>query len=102
MAVPPGVVTDTFPVVPEATTAVIWVSESTVKLDAAVTPKFTAVAPVKLVPVMVTDVDVPPAAGEKEVRVGSWYWKIQLVLFPEFTLLVPTALMAVLLMLLES
>ncbi len=41
--------------------AVIWVSETTVKLVAAVAPKATAVAPVKPVPVMVTV--VPPAVG---------------------------------------
>ena len=39
----------------------ICVAELTVKLVAAALPKLTAVAPVKLVPVMVTD--VPPAAG---------------------------------------
>ena len=42
-------------------TAVIEVAELTVKLVAAVLPNFTAVAPVKLVPVMVTL--VPPVAG---------------------------------------
>ena len=42
-------------------TAVIWVAEFTVKLAAAVLPNCTAVAPVKLVPVMTTL--VPPLAG---------------------------------------
>ena len=41
--------------------AVIVVSSTTVTPVAAVVPKFTAVAPVKPVPVIVTD--VPPAAG---------------------------------------
>jgi hypothetical protein len=41
--------------------AVIDVALLTVKVVAAVAPKSTAVAPVKFVPVMVTD--VPPAAG---------------------------------------
>ena len=39
---------------PAGVTAVIWVAELTVKLAAAVAPNFTAVAPVKLVPVMTT------------------------------------------------
>ncbi len=41
--------------------AVIWVAESTVNEVAAVAPKVTAVAPVKPVPVIVTE--VPPACG---------------------------------------
>ncbi len=45
---------------PAGETAVIWVSELTTKLAAAVPPKLTAVAPVKPVPVMTTL--VPPAA----------------------------------------
>ena len=59
VAVPPGVVTVMAPVAPLPTVAVIWVSQLTVKEAAAVPPKVTAVAPVKLVPVMVTAV---PAA----------------------------------------
>ncbi len=47
--------------VPAAVTAVIWVAELTVKLAAGVAPNLTAVAPVKLVPVMTTL--VPPASG---------------------------------------
>jgi len=60
--VPPVVVTliSTVPV-PAGEVAVIWVAELTVKAVAAVPPKFTAVAPVKLVPVMTTL--VPPASG---------------------------------------
>ena len=53
--------------------AVICVAELTVKLEAAVPPKDTAVAPVKLVPVMMTD--VPPANGPaltlSEVTAGT-------------------------------
>ncbi len=41
--------------------AVIWVSESTVKALAALVPKSTTVAPVKLEPVIVTV--VPPAGA---------------------------------------
>jgi hypothetical protein len=60
--VPTGVVTliSTGPV-PAGETAVIEDSEFTVKLAAFVEPNLTAVAPVKLVPAIVTD--VPPAAG---------------------------------------
>src|SRR5450631_1419632 len=60
--VPLGVVTLTVTApTPAAVTAVIWVAELTVKLAAAVAPNFTAVAPVKPVPVMTTL--VPPASG---------------------------------------
>ena len=59
--------------VPAGEVAVIWVSESTVKVVAGVVPKSTAVAPVKPVPVMVTE--VPPAVGPEpgatEVTVGA-------------------------------
>ncbi len=55
VAVPPGVVTLTLPEVPDAPgVAVIDVALTTVNEVAAVPPKLTAVAPVKLVPVMVT------------------------------------------------
>ena len=60
---PLGVVTVT-PTAPAAwagVTAVIVVSLTTVKLAAAVVPNVTAVAPVRWLPVMVTD--VPPAEG---------------------------------------
>ena len=45
--------------------AVIWVALLTVKAVAAVDPNFTVVAPVKLVPVMTTEVPptVDPEAG---------------------------------------
>jgi hypothetical protein len=71
ISVPPGVVTETFPEVPPATTAVILVEETTLKEEAAVPPKLTAVAPVKLVPVMVTVVPVPALVGENEVMLGA-------------------------------
>ena len=63
MLVPLGVVTvtSTAPALPAEEIAVIWVDEFTVKLVAAVLPNLTAVAPVKLLPVMTTE--VPPAAG---------------------------------------
>ena len=68
---PAGVVTLTLPVVPLATTAVILVALTTVFDVAAVPPKLTAVAPVKLVPVMVTVVPLLADVGVKEVMVGA-------------------------------
>ena len=59
------------PGAPEPTIAVICVAELTVKLWAGVPPTATAVAPVKFVPVITTDVPVPPVAGVKEVIVGE-------------------------------
>jgi len=71
VAVPPAVVTLTFPEAPAATTAVILVGELTVNEVAAKLPKLTAVAPVRLVPVIVTDAPVPPLVGVKEAIVGE-------------------------------
>ena len=51
--VPPGLVTDTVPVVPLPTTAVMLVALATLNDVTAVPPSVTAVVPVKLVPVMV-------------------------------------------------
>jgi len=65
-------VTSTVPV-PAGDVAVIDVAELTTKLAALVAPNFTAVAPVRLVPVIVTE--VPPAVGPEvgaiDVTVGS-------------------------------
>ena len=73
--VPPGVVTVTF-TVPGASAgavAVTCVAELTTMWVDAVVPKCTEVAPVKLVPVMITE--VPPACGPEvgliEVTVGG-------------------------------
>jgi hypothetical protein len=72
VAVPPPVVTLTAPVVvPVATVAVIWVALFTVNDVAAVLLKETAVAPVKLVPVITTEVPTGPLAGVKLVIVGA-------------------------------
>ena len=61
---PPGVVTVTSTVpVPAGAVAVTWVAEFTIKPVAAVVPNLTPVAPVRLVPVMVTE--VPPAVGPR-------------------------------------
>lgn len=70
VAVPPGVVTDTLPEVPDATTAVMLVIDTTLNEVAAVPPKLTAVAPVKSVPVIVI-VDPTPPAGVKDRIVGA-------------------------------
>jgi len=60
--VPPGVVTVTSTVpAPAGEVAVIEVALTTLKLAAAVVPNWTAVAPVKFVPLIVTE--VPPLAG---------------------------------------
>lgn len=50
--------------VPAGVVAVTWVALLTVNELAAVPPKFTADAPLRLVPVTVTD--VPPAVGPLE------------------------------------
>src|SRR2546425_1133382 len=71
VVVPPGVVTLSGPVVaPLGTVAAIEVEELTVKL-ALVPLKVTAVAPVKLVPVIVTLVPTGPLVGVKLVIVGG-------------------------------
>lgn len=70
VAVPPGAVTEMNPVVALAgTTAVIEVSEFTVKSGAGAPLKATTVAPVKLVPVIVTLLPDAPLAGAKELIV---------------------------------
>jgi len=71
VAVPPGVVTLIFPVVPDPTTAVILVDELTANDDAAVPPKLTEVAPVKFVPVIVIVAPVVAEIGLKDEIVGA-------------------------------
>jgi hypothetical protein len=71
LAVPPAVVTDTVPLVPEPTVAVILVGESTVNELATVPPKLTAVAPLKLVPVIITCVPEAAEDGVNEVIVDA-------------------------------
>ena len=65
--------TSTVPAECAGEVAVIEVSLLTVKPVAAVAPKFTAVAPVKPVPVTVTDVPPPvePLVGLTLVTVGA-------------------------------
>jgi hypothetical protein len=52
-------------VAPEGTVAVIWTSEPTVNVVAAVPLNATAVAPVKPLPLIVTLVPTGPDPGEK-------------------------------------
>jgi hypothetical protein len=94
MAVPPGAVTVIVPlVVPPATTAVICVALFTTKLDAALPLNATAVAPVKLLPVITTEVPVGPLPGLKlEIAGGAVTMKFEVeVAVPSgvVTLMVP-------------
>jgi hypothetical protein len=74
VAVPPGVVTLIFPsVAPEGTVAVILLEEFTVnEADVLlnVTEEVVKPLPLKLVPLIVTDVPTGPEAGENELMVG--------------------------------
>jgi hypothetical protein len=72
--VPPNVVTVTFTVpAPAGDVATIELAPVTVNELAAVPPKFTPVAPVKLLPAIVTLVPpvVGPLAGEMKVTFGG-------------------------------
>ena len=71
VAVPPGVVTVTLPEEPPPTCAVMVPSSTTVNERAAVLPNFTAVAPVKLAPFMVTVWSVAAVVGVKELIKGA-------------------------------
>ncbi|OLE97481.1 MAG: hypothetical protein AUG75_07745 [Cyanobacteria bacterium 13_1_20CM_4_61_6] len=72
VAVPPGVVTRSGPVVaPVGTVARMVVAESTVKFVALTPLNVTAVAPVKFVPVIVTVLPTSPLVGVKLVIVGG-------------------------------
>ena len=71
VAVPPPVVTVMGPdVAPAGTVALICVSELTVKL-AEVPLNVTALAPVKAVPLIATDIPTGPLAGENELIEGA-------------------------------
>src|SRR5438093_13376067 len=79
VAVPAGVVTLICPMVaPLGTVAVIWVLELAVKLAAAPL-KLTTVAPVRLVPVMVTEVPTGPLLGVNELIVGGEVVTVELL-----------------------
>src|SRR3954471_16763230 len=71
LAVPPGEVMVTGPVVaPLGTVAVICVSLSTENVTALVPLKPTAVVPVKALPLMTTEVPIGPLVGLKEAMFG--------------------------------
>lgn len=70
-AVPPGVVTMMLPEVPVPTTAVMIFEVTTVNEAAAVPPNETAVAPVKLLPFIVTVAPCGAAVGLNDVIVGA-------------------------------
>ena len=63
---------ETLPLVPDPITAVILVGETTLNDVAAIPPKLTAVAPVKLDPVIVTIDPIFAVEGAIEVMVGIW------------------------------
>jgi hypothetical protein len=75
VTVPPGVVTVIFtvPLAWASVTAAILVPVVSTVNDLAAVPNLTALAPVRLVPVMVTEVVplVDPVVGEKLVIVGA-------------------------------
>jgi len=71
VAVPLGVVTLTEPVAPVPTTAVIVVDLTTMNDAAAIPPKLTAVAPMKLDPVMVIVALVGAEVGLNEIIKGA-------------------------------
>ena len=71
VANPPAVVIPIFPVcAPGGTIAVTWISESTVKEVALIPPNVTLLAPVKPLPVMVTEVPTGPLVGLNVVIFG--------------------------------
>jgi len=80
VAVPPDVVTVILPVVePLATVAVMWVALVTVNPVAALRLNATEVAPVKLVPVMITAVLTGPLPGLNAEIVGPDALTVKLV-----------------------
>ena len=82
---PPGAVTIIVPVVPVAGIAVICVAEFTIKENAFVPPNVTAVAPIKPVPVIFTDVVFShPLEGVKLVIVGAGCMGFNAIKIPPF------------------
>src|SRR2546425_845234 len=72
VAVPPGVVTATRPVVaPVGTVAVIWVAELTVKVGGADALNAATIFSRKPASALVNEVPVGPLAGLNEVMVGA-------------------------------
>ena len=85
--VPLAVVTAILPVTaPEGTVAVICVAEFTLKLVAATPPNVTLLAPVKLVPVIVTVVPTAPLIGVKLLIPGlTLKFELLVAVPPAFT-----------------
>ena len=82
VAVPPAVVTLSGPVVTPAG-AVAWIEVAEATEKPAATPlNFTALAPVKFVPVIVTTVPAPPFVGVKLAIVGGTTKFAELVAVP--------------------
>ena len=63
VATPPGLVIETEPVAPAPTVAIIWVAVFETIAVAAVPPKLTAEALLRLVPLMVILTPLPPKVG---------------------------------------
>src|SRR6266436_8341259 len=81
--VPPGVVTAMGPVTaPVGTSASTCVSEITWRLVAATPPNVTFVAPVKLCPVIATDVPTGPLVGLKLAMAATTEKAVGLVAIP--------------------
>ena len=70
-AVPPGVVIETFPLDPAASTPITVVGDEILKEAAGVPPKLTAFTTEKFVPVIVILAPAPPDVSVKDVIVGA-------------------------------
>jgi hypothetical protein len=95
VALPPGVVTLSGPLVaPAGTTAVSWLSLTTVKLLASVPPTATLLALVNPLPERVTLVPTAPLVGVKLVRVGAGGGEPPPWPVPSTTLMLSSSLLA--------
>ena len=71
IAVPPGVVTDTLPLAPLETMALMEVALFTMNEAASTPPNLTEVAPVRFVPVITTVAPLAALVGLKLLMVGG-------------------------------
>ena len=71
VAVPPGVLTDTLPLAPLETMALMEVALLTVNEVAATPPNWTELAPVRLVPLITTVFPLVALVGLKLLMVGG-------------------------------
>jgi hypothetical protein len=69
--VPASLITDTSPVVPASTRAIMVSGDTTVNEAAGVPPKLTELVPAKFVPVMVILVPATATAGSNELIIGG-------------------------------